>query len=227
MVDIHRFKSMKEVFNILAAFKKYPPQFNILAMQKRLYGRRLHFVQVIVQRRRSRFQPLPLLALLHNLVGLGAVGKGASRKNLPVVEHALWEGLASSVGPQVSGEAEGLVDRQVGLDDEHGGAGGLRLLEHVTSPSVQHTVDSSNCVLRALNFDQVYWLHNSGVSCQQTSVQDTPCCWDDLTTPTMNSISVEGHIIDVESTIAHVLICQTALLGGDGTGLDEELVNTN
>ena len=93
------------------------------------------------------------IILVHNvthLVGLGAVGKRASRKNLPVVEHALWEGLASSVGPQVSGEAEGLVDRQVGLDDEHGGAGGLRLLEHVTSPSVQHTVDSSNCVLRAL-----------------------------------------------------------------------------
>ena len=58
------------------------------------------------------------ITFVHNvtyLVGLGAVGKGASRKNLPVVEHALWEGLASSVGPQVSGEAEGLVDRQVGL----------------------------------------------------------------------------------------------------------------
>ena len=62
-----------------------------------------------------------------------------------------------------------------------------------------------------LNFDQVYGLHNSGFSCQQTSVQDTPCCWNDLTTPTMNGISVEGHIIDVESTVAHVLICQTAL----------------
>ena len=54
------------------------------------------------------------IIFVHNvayLVGLGAVGKGASRKNLPVVEHALWEGLASCVGPQVSGEAEGFVDR--------------------------------------------------------------------------------------------------------------------
>ena len=96
--------------------------------------------------------PIAFVHYVTYLVGLGAVGKGASRKNLPVVEHALWEGLASSVGPQVSGEAEGLVDRQVGLDDEHGGAGRLRLLEHVTSPSVQHTVDSSNCVLRALKW---------------------------------------------------------------------------
>ena len=94
------------------------------------------------------------ITFVHNvtyLVGLGAVGKGASRKNLPVVEHALWEGLASSVGPQVSGEAEGLVDRQVGLDDEHGGARGLSFLEHVTSPPVQHSVDTSDCVLRALH----------------------------------------------------------------------------
>ena len=98
------------------------------------------------------------IIFVHNvayLVGLGAVGKGASRKNLPVVEHALWEGLASSVGPQVSGEAEGLVDRQVGLDDEHGGAGGLRLLEHVASPSVQHTVDTSDSVLGTLNAEGV------------------------------------------------------------------------
>ena len=93
------------------------------------------------------------IIFVHNvayLVGLGTIGKGASRKNLPVVEHALWEGLASSVGPQVSGEAEGLVDRQVGLDNKHGGSWGLGLLEHVASPSVQHTVDSSNSVFRTL-----------------------------------------------------------------------------
>ena len=84
------------------------------------------------------------------LVGLGAICKRTSWKDLPVVKHALGEGLASSVGPKVSCEPEGLVDRQVGLDDEHGGAGGLCLLEHVTSPPVEHTVDSSNCVLRAL-----------------------------------------------------------------------------
>ena len=89
------------------------------------------------------------LSFIH-LVGLGAIGKGASWEDLPVVEYALGEGLATGVGPKVSCEPEGLVDGQVGLDDEHGGAGGLRLLEHVASPSVEHTVDSSNCVLGAL-----------------------------------------------------------------------------
>ena len=85
-----------------------------------------------------------------HLVGLGAIRKGAAWKDLPVVKHALWESLASSVGPQVSCEAKGLVDGQVGLDNEHGGAGGLGLLEHVSSPPVEHSVDTTNCVLRAL-----------------------------------------------------------------------------
>ena len=97
------------------------------------------------------------------LVGLGAICKRTSWKDLPVVKHTLGEGLASGVGPKVSCEPEGLVDGQVGLDDEHGGAGGLCLLEHVTSPPVEHTVDSSNCVLRALqrkminNQKQIFW----------------------------------------------------------------------
>ena len=37
-----------------------------------------------------------------------------------MVKHALAEGLASGGGPEVSCEPEGLVDEQVGLDNEHG-----------------------------------------------------------------------------------------------------------
>ena len=77
-------------------------------------------VRPTVQRWRSRFQPLPFLALLNNLVGLGAIQKGTSWKDLPVVEHALAEGFASGVGLEVSCEPEGLVDEQVGLDNEPG-----------------------------------------------------------------------------------------------------------
>jgi hypothetical protein len=43
-----------------------------------------------------------------------------------------------------------LVDRQVGLDDEHGCTGNLTLLKYVTTFSVQHSVDTSHSVLRAL-----------------------------------------------------------------------------
>ena len=91
-----------------------------------------------------------------------------------MIEHALGEGLASSVGPEVSCEPEGLVDGQVGLDNEHGGAGGLGLLEHVSSPPVEHSVDTTNCVLRALktkylifrNLVKTKLLQNNGHSLQ-------------------------------------------------------------
>ena len=63
-------------------------------------------VRPTVQRRRSRFQPLPFLALLNNLVGLGAIQKGTSRKDLPVVEHAVaWPPVLdrrSAVNPKDS-----------------------------------------------------------------------------------------------------------------------------
>merc|ERR1712091_519021 len=121
---------------------------------------------------------------------LGAIGKGASWKDLPVIENTLGEGLASGVGPQVSCEPVGLVDGQVGLDDEHGGAGGLCLLEHVTSPPVEHTVDSSNCVLRALDFNKVDWLHQPGLSSEHGGVEDSPGGGDDLTTSTMDRVRV-------------------------------------
>merc|ERR1712123_329789 len=101
-----------------------------------------------------------------------------------MIEHALWEGLASGVGSQVSGEAEGLVDRQVSLDDEHRGSWSLSLLKHVSSPPVQDSVDTSNCVLWALNF----------------------------TTTSVDGVSVESHVVQIETGGTHVLIAQDSLL---------------
>merc|ERR1711936_1161385 len=115
-----------------------------------------------------------------------------------MVEHALGEGLASGVGPQVGGEAEGLVDGQVGLDDKHGGARGLSLLEHVTSPPVQHSVDTSDSVLRALNLDLVDGLQQPGLGCEHAGVQDPPGGGNDLTTTAMDGISVKCHIVQAK-----------------------------
>ena len=67
-----------------------------------------------------------------------------------MVKHALGEGLTSGVGPQVGGEAEGLVDGQVRLHVEHGRAHHLRLLEDVAATAVQHSVDATDGVLGAL-----------------------------------------------------------------------------
>merc|ERR1712098_228033 len=89
--------------------------------------KKLQLVQIVIQVWDARLQTLPCLAVLHNLVWLAALLHWVSGQDLPVVEHALREGLATGVGSQISCEAKGLVDRQVGLDHEHGCAGCLGL----------------------------------------------------------------------------------------------------
>ena len=123
----------------------------------------LQFVQIVCNVGVAGLQSLPLLGVLHDLVGLGALLERVSGQDLPVVKHALREGLAASVGSQVSSEAEGLVDGQIGLHHEHGGAGGLGLLEHMTSPSVEHTVDTSHSVLRTLREEEKIRINHSQI----------------------------------------------------------------
>ena len=69
----------------------------------------------------------------------------------------------------------------------------------------------SRGTLLNLDFNQVHWLHQPGLGSEHASVQDTPGRRNDLTASTVNGISVEGHIIDVEPNVAHVLVTQAAL----------------
>lgn len=84
------------------------------------------------------------VSYLHDIERFGGRLGRVTRQHLPVVKHALREGLSAGIGAQVRGEAERLVDGQVRLHDEHGRAGHLRLLEHVPAPPIQHAVDTSN-----------------------------------------------------------------------------------
>ena len=110
----------------------------------------LQLVQVVAEVGQGLLQPLPLLGVLANLVGLGGSIERVSGHDLPVVEHALGEGLAAGVGAEVGGEAERLVDGQVRLDVEHGRAHHLGLLEDVATAAVQHAVDAADGVLGTL-----------------------------------------------------------------------------
>jgi len=50
---------------------------------------------------------------------------------------------------------EGLIDRQVRLDDKHRSTDNLVLLKHVTSSSVQDTVNTTNSCLGTLQYTQL------------------------------------------------------------------------
>ena len=68
-------------------------------------GSRLQLVHVVIQWWDSLLQALAFTGLRDDQARLGLGHHGVAGQNLPVVKHALWEGLAASVGSQVSSEA--------------------------------------------------------------------------------------------------------------------------
>jgi hypothetical protein len=85
-----------------------------------------------------RLDTLTLTDVHDDGVGLGASGHGVCLHQLPVIEHALREGLSRRCCTQGGCETERLNDRQVGLDVVHGGTWALHLLKHHTTLLVQH-----------------------------------------------------------------------------------------
>jgi hypothetical protein len=173
----------------------------------------LHLVEIVVELGKSLLESLALSRLHDDLVGAGFAVKGISGKNLPVIEYALREGLSSGVGTEIGSESERLIYRQVGLDDEHGCSGHLRLFDDVTTTSVEYTVNSTDSVFGTLNLYEIDGLHETGLTGQETGVQATTSSGNDLATTTMDGIGVKGHVVDVESNATHVLVAENGLLG--------------
>ena len=87
----------------------------------------------------------------------------------------------------------------------------MELLEDVTSSFVEDSVDSSYSVFWTLNVDQEYRFEEFWFSSELTSVEDTTSSWDNLTAPSVDSISVKCHIIEIKTATSHVLIAQDSL----------------
>jgi hypothetical protein len=172
---------------------------------------------------------LDTLALAHignDLSGhSGVVKRRATLQNLPVVEDQLREGLTGSVGSEIGGETERLVDGEVSLDVEQRGTNTLGLLEDVTSPAGKDTVDTTHGLLGNLDLDKVDGLLEGGLGEQSSSVQHTTSSRDNLTTTTVNSISVKGDIHDVEADGTHGLLSNGTFLGSPLETRDDRVLD--
>ena len=146
--------------------------------------------------------------------GLGGFLEGIAVHLLPMVEHALREGTSGGGGTESLGETEGLGDGEVSLDVDERGSGDGILSVHNTSTLGQALVDTTNGIIRALDLDQEDGLLETRGGGELGSVEDTTGSGDNLTTTSMDSIGVKGHILDVESDTAHVLVGHDTLLGG-------------
>jgi hypothetical protein len=113
----------------------------------------LELVVVCIKSRNIRLETLADTDLSHELFHLGALLERRAVHDLPMVEHALGEGLAGGMRAELSVEAEGLGDREVSLDSEHGGSRALLLGEDLSTTLVQAAVDTTDGILWALDFD--------------------------------------------------------------------------
>lgn len=130
-----------------------------------------------------------------------------------MVEDGLGEGLTTGTGTEIASEAEGLVDGQVSLDGEQRSTGTLLLGVDVTTTAGEDTVDTTHGLLGHLDLDVEDGLEQSGVSQHGSGVQHTTSGGQDLTTTTVNGISVQGNIHDVEADRAHGLLSNGTLTG--------------
>lgn len=172
---------------------------------------------------------LETLALTHvsnDLTRLGGgVERRSTREDIPVVKDGLREGLATGGGTEVTGETEGLVDGQVGLDVEQRSTGTLLLSVDVTTTAGESTVDTTHGLLGHLDLDVEDGLEQSGLGQHGRGVQDTTSSGDDLTTTTVNGISVQGDIQDVEANGTHGLLSHGTLTGSPLETRDERVLD--
>ena len=131
----------------------------------------------------------------------------------PMVEDHLRESLTTSSLSQLTGETERLVDRHVSLDGKQWSTWSLLLRDNLTSLLVQDGVDTTNGVLWTLNLNQEDWLLDSWLSQQHGSVSNSSHGWDDLTTTSVDSISVHSNIQDVNSDGSDILTEDRTFLG--------------
>lgn len=142
--------------------------------------------------------------------------------------------INTQILPEIGSETKRFIYRQIGLNNEHRCTSHLHFFKYVTTSSVQHTVDTSDGDFRALeqnlvvkyqywkkrtiylylNFTLIYGFHKSGRGGKNTGVQATTSSGDDLTTSTMDSVSVKCDIIYVKPDTTQVLFWEDTFFGG-------------
>uniref|UniRef100_A0A914MJ95 Uncharacterized protein n=1 Tax=Meloidogyne incognita TaxID=6306 RepID=A0A914MJ95_MELIC len=97
--------------------------------------------------------------------------------------------------------------QQMSLNNEHWCSSNLAFLKDNTTTTVQYPIDTTNGCLWTLYFNQIDWLFKDG------SIKHTTCRWNDLTTTTVNCVSVKSHIVNIKTNTTHILITHYTFLG--------------
>jgi len=187
--------------------------------------RHLQFVVPVLEWERLWVELLSFSDAEDEFTDLGVEVVWVTWHDSPVIEDALWEGLATGGGTEIASETERFGDWEEGLDDVHWGAvNGLFGDDHATL-SVEGTVDTANGDFWALDLDGEDWFHDAWACSHHAGVHDTTCGRDDLTATSVNGIGVESDIVDVESNTTDVFFAHWTFLGGPLESADNRVLD--
>src|SRR6185437_3086784 len=124
------------------------------------------------------------------------------------------EGSSRGHSSQVLGETEGLGDWEVGLDDDEGGSRDWLFSNDNTSSLGQHLIDATHGIVWGLDFTQEDWLLESWLGGELSGIEYSPGSGDDLTTSSVDGVSMESNVHYVEPDSSHVFLSHYGFLGG-------------
>ena len=131
-----------------------------------------------------------------------------------MIEDALWEGSSGGGSSEDLGETEGLSDWKIGFHVDKWGSDNWLLRDDDTSSLGHGLIDGTDAVIWGLDLAEEDWLLEFWCSGELGSVHDSSGGWHDLTSTSVNGISVEGSIMEVVSDTSHVLVTQNTFFGG-------------
>jgi hypothetical protein len=148
-----------------------------------------------------------------------------STEFLPMIEDTLREGSSGGGGSEGLSETEGLGDGKVGLHVDERGSRNRLFSDNNTSSGREALVNSTDSFFRALDLDEEDRLLESGGGNKLRGIEDSSGSGDELTTTSVDSISMEGNILDVESDTSHVLFDEDTFLSGPVEGGFHRVLN--
>jgi len=111
------------------------------------------------------------------------------------------------------GETERFSDWKIGFHLDEWSSLNWLFTDNDTSSLGKSLIDWSDDIIWGLDLNQEDWLLEFWNGGKFASIDDSSASWEDLTSTSMDGISVKGDIVDVISASSHVLIAQNTFSG--------------
>ena len=148
-----------------------------------------------------------------------------STEFLPMVEDALRESTAGGGSTESLGETERFSDGEMCFHVDEGSSVNGLFTDNNTTTSGKAVINGTNAIFGALDLNQEDGFLETRSGGDFGSVEDTSGSGDNLTTTSVDSIGMEGNIMDVETDSSHVFFGHNTFFGSPLEGSFHGVLN--